>query len=97
MFSSAMKSLYDVAVVGGGVVGCAVARELSKYELNVALFEKESDVCGGASKANSGVVHSGIYSAPGSLKAELCVRGNDIFPLWAQELGVEFRRIGKHV
>lgn len=97
MFSNAMKSRYDVAVVGAGVVGCAVARDFSKYELNVALIEKESDVCGGASKANSGVVHSGIYSTPGSLKAQLCIQGNEMFPQWAEELGVEFKRIGKHV
>ena len=92
-----MKYRYDVAVIGAGVIGCAIARDLSRYELSVALFEKESDVCGGASKANSGVVHSGIYSAPGSMKAELCVKGNEMFPSWARELGVEFRRIGKHV
>jgi glycerol-3-phosphate dehydrogenase len=92
-----MKSRFDVVVVGAGVVGCAVARELSKYELNVALIEKESDVCGGASKANSGVVHSGVYSAPGSMKAQLCIQGNEMFPKWTEEMGVEFKRIGKLV
>jgi len=88
---------FDVLIIGGGMIGCSVARELSKYELNVALVEKEWDVCGGASKANSGVVHSGIYSQPGSLKAKTCVEGNALFSTLANELGVEFKRIGKLV
>ncbi|UCF08482.1 MAG: FAD-dependent oxidoreductase, partial [Thermoplasmata archaeon] len=92
-----MESRFDVLIAGGGVVGCAVARELSRYRLNVAVIEKESDVCGGASKANSGVVHSGIYSAPGSLKAQLCVKGNEMFSRWTWEMGVEFKRLGKLV
>jgi glycerol-3-phosphate dehydrogenase len=87
----------DVLVIGGGVIGCAIARELSKYELNTALVEKDNDVCGGASKANSGVVHSGIYSEPGSFKAKLCVEGNELFSTFAEEVGVEFKRIGKLV
>jgi glycerol-3-phosphate dehydrogenase len=92
-----MDSGFDVIIIGGGVVGCSIAKELSKYKLKVALFEKEGDVCGGASKANSGVVHSGIYSKPGSLKAELCVRGNELFPSFCESLGVEFNRLGKLV
>ncbi|UCG68932.1 MAG: NAD(P)/FAD-dependent oxidoreductase [Thermoplasmata archaeon] len=90
-----MDSMFDVLVIGGGVVGCNMAHELSKYDLKLALVEKESDVCGGASKANSGVVHSGIYSQPGSLKAGLCVKGNTLFPTFVEELGVDFKRIGK--
>ncbi len=92
-----MDSEFDVLIIGGGVVGCAIARELSKYELNAALVEKESDVCGGASKANSGVVHSGIYSESKSLKARLCVEGNELFTTFAKEVGVDFKRIGKLV
>lgn len=88
---------FDVLIIGGGVIGCSVAREFSKYKLNVALVEKEWDVCGGASKANSGVVHSGIYSQPGSLKTKTCVEGNALFSNLAKELGVEFKRIGKLV
>ncbi|UCE36551.1 MAG: NAD(P)/FAD-dependent oxidoreductase [Thermoplasmata archaeon] len=92
-----MDNDYDALVIGAGVIGCAVARELSRYELKVALLEKESDVCGGASKANSGVLHSGIYSAPKSQKARLCVQGNDLFSKFTQEIGVELQRIGKLV
>jgi glycerol-3-phosphate dehydrogenase len=88
---------YDALIIGAGVIGCAVGRELSKYELKVALVEKESDVCSGASKANSGVLHSGIYSAPKSQKAQLCVQGNDLFSTFTQEVGVELQRLGKLV
>jgi glycerol-3-phosphate dehydrogenase len=88
---------YDVLIIGGGVIGCSIASELSRYELNVTMLEKESDVCGGASKANSGVIHSGIYSQPGSLKAKLCVKGNELFKAFCEELGVEFQRTGKLV
>jgi glycerol-3-phosphate dehydrogenase len=96
-FPRSMESELDVLVVGGGVIGCACARELSRYELKVTLLEKTSDVCAGASRANSGVVHSGIYSHPDSLKAELCVEGNNLFSNWTEELGVKFNRIGKLV
>lgn len=97
VFPKIMEPEFHVLIIGGGVVGCAVAQELSKYELKTALVEKGSDVCCGASKANSGVVHSGIYSEPGSLKARLCVEGNNLFSDMAMELGVEFERIGKLV
>ena len=86
---------FDALVIGAGVIGCAVARELSKYELNVALLEKESDVCGGASKANSGVLLSGIYSAPKSQKARLCVQGNELFSNFTQEVGVDLKEVGR--
>jgi glycerol-3-phosphate dehydrogenase len=92
-----MEKRFDALVIGGGVVGCAIVSELSKYQLNVVLLEKESDLCFGASKANSGVVHSGIYSKPGSLKASMCVKGNSLFGKFAEDVGVEFKRIGKLV
>ena len=57
---------FHVAIIGGGVIGSAIAWELSKYKLNVSVFEKGTDVCSGTSKANSGVIHSGINSEPGS-------------------------------
>ena len=64
---------YDVAVIGGGVVGCAAARELSRYELSVCLLEKTEDVCSGTSKANSAIVHAGFDAVPGTRKAEFNV------------------------
>lgn len=65
----------DVTVIGAGVIGCAVARELTKYRLNVCVIEKETDVCEGTSKANSGIVHAGFDCKPGTLKAKLNVKG----------------------
>ncbi|RLF39235.1 MAG: FAD/NAD(P)-binding oxidoreductase, partial [Thermoplasmata archaeon] len=78
---------FQIAIIGGGVVGSAIARELSKYNLRVVVFEKGSDVASGASKANSGVIHSGINSPPSSLKARFCVEGNRMFPSLSEELG----------
>jgi glycerol-3-phosphate dehydrogenase len=92
-----MEKRFDGLIIGGGIIGSAIAKELSKYEFNVALLEKGSDVCAGTSKANSGVVHSGIYSQPGSLKAKFCVEGNRMFSQFAENVGVEFNRMGKLV
>lgn len=64
----------QIIVIGGGVVGCAVARLLSRYEAAVTVLEGGEDVAHGASKANSGIVHAGFDAAPGSLKARLNVR-----------------------
>ena len=68
----------DVIIIGAGVSGCAVARELSRYELDICVLEKESDVCEGTSKANSGIVHGGFDAKPGTLKAKLNVLGNQM-------------------
>jgi len=88
---------YDVIVVGGGVVGCAVARELSRYDLEILLLEKESDLAEGISKANSGVIHGGFNVPPGSLKARTNVAGlRKIYGL-ASELHVPHRKTGKLV
>ena len=59
----------DVIIIGAGVSGCAVARELSRYQLDICVVEKESDICEGTSKANSGIVHGGFDAETGSLKA----------------------------
>ena len=88
---------FQVAIVGGGVIGSAIAWELSKYDVDVVVFEKESDAASGASKANSGVIHSGINSAPSSLKARFCVEGNQMFQSLANELGFRVHWIGKYV
>lgn len=82
----------DVIVMGAGVVGCAVARELSRYNLNVRVLEAGSDVAEGASKANSAIVHAGFDAKPGSAKARFNVEGNRMFEKVCQELNVPFSR-----
>jgi len=88
---------FRVAIIGGGVIGSAIAWELSKYKLDVVVFERGCDVASGASKANSGVVHSGINSATGSLKARFCVEGNTMFQTLADTLGFQLRWVGKYI
>ncbi len=84
----------DVVIVGGGITGCAVARELSRYNLNIVLIEKDSDLACGATKANNGDIHSGYIEKPGTLKAKLNVIGNPMYTQWAQELNFPFTRPG---
>lgn len=86
---------FDVLIVGGGAVGCAVARELSRYHLSIALAEREADVAAGASGRNSAVIHAGFNNKPGSLMAKLCVQGNQGFASLCQELDVPCRKTGK--
>lgn len=88
---------YDVVVVGGGVTGCAVARELSRYELNCCLMERAEDVCSGTSKANSAIVHAGYDAVPGSLKAKFNVQGNAMMGTLSKKLDFEFQRNGSMV
>ncbi|VIO98431.1 Uncharacterized protein BM_BM6576 [Brugia malayi] len=90
-------SEFDVVVAGGGIVGCATARQLKikNPELKVALLEKEDHLAFHQSGHNSGVLHAGIYYAPGSLKAKLCVRGIDLAYKYCDEHKVPYKRIGK--
>jgi len=88
---------FDVLIIGGGVVGCAIARELSPYKLSIALLEKEADVGWGTSCRNSGVVHAGFTHIPGSLKAKYCVEGNKSFAELCSQLDVPYEKIGKLV
>jgi glycerol-3-phosphate dehydrogenase len=92
-----VSSRCDVLVIGGGVIGCAIARELSKFKSETVLLEKETDVGYGVSKGNSGVLHSGLYYPRGSLKAKLCVEGRLMFPELAKQLDVPYKFCGKHV
>ena len=85
---------YDVAVIGGGVLGCFAARELCRYELNTVLIEAREDVCTGISRANTAIVYSGYDTAPNTLKTEMCLRANESFHLLCAELGVKFKRCG---
>ena len=89
--------LYDVIVIGAGVTGSAVARELSRYETNVCVLEKCEDVCEGTSKANSAIVHAGFDAAEGSLMAKLNVRGNEMMGDLAKDLDIPFKRNGAMV
>lgn len=88
---------YDVIVIGAGVIGCAAARELSRYELKIGVLEKELDVACGNSSRNTGMLHAGFTYRPGSLKAECAVEGNKEFDHVARELGVPLNRTGKLV
>ncbi len=84
----------DVVIVGGGVTGCMIARELSRYDLDVILVEKEPDVACGTTKANNAMVHTGIGEKRGTLKQRLCVEGHRLYPRLCQELDVPYRRCG---
>ncbi len=89
--------MIDVAIIGAGVIGCAIARELSRYSLEISVLEKEADVAEGTSKANSGIVHAGYDAAAGTLKAKFNPRGSAMFPKLAQELDVPYKQNGSLV
>lgn len=89
--------MFDVAVIGAGVVGGMIARELTKYGHKVCLLEKENDVSMGATKANSAIVHAGFDAKEGSLKALLNVKGSKMMEQVAKELGVKYKRNGSLV
>ena len=89
--------MYDICIIGAGVIGASIARELAKYKVKVCLIEKEEDVSCGASKANSGIVHGGYSDKPGSLKAKLCVQGNRMYEQLNKELNFGYRETGSLV
>ena len=89
-----MREKTDILIIGGGVIGCAVARELSRLEAGVTVIEQAWDVAEGASKANSGIVHAGYDALPGTKKALYNVEGARLFPSLCEELGVSFRMCG---
>ncbi len=87
----------DVVIIGAGVIGGAVARELSKYQLDVCIVEKCSDVAMGATRANSAIVHAGFDAKEGTLKAKMNVRGSKMMEAYATELGVKYKKNGSLV
>ena len=84
----------DVLIIGAGISGCGIARELSKYQLSILVAEMSDDVATGATKANNGNIHPGHAAKPGTLKARLNVKGNRMYTRWAEELGFELQRCG---
>ncbi len=88
---------YDLCIIGAGVVGLNIARELSRYQLQICVIEKEEDVGRGCTKANSGIIHGGYADEPGSLKAELCVAGNRLYEQLDNELHFGYRKTGSLV
>jgi len=90
-----MDPRFDVVIIGAGVIGAAIARELSRYRLHVAVLEKEADVSFGTSKANSGIIHAGFHSASGTLKSQLELAGNRTFDRLCEELEFPFERRGE--
>lgn len=85
---------YDVIVIGAGVCGSAIARELSRYEADVLVIERGEDVCCGTSKANSAIIHAGYDCRPGSMMARMNVRGNEMMTQVSRDLDVPFERVG---
>lgn len=89
--------LYDFAIIGAGVTGAAIARELSKYKVRTVVIEKLSDVATETSKANSGIIHAGYDASAGTLKGKLNVEGNPLFDQVCKDLFIPFKRVGSLV
>ncbi|MBE6645715.1 MAG: NAD(P)/FAD-dependent oxidoreductase [Ruminococcaceae bacterium] len=84
----------DIVVIGAGAVGCAIARELSKYNVDVVVVDKNEDVGGDASKSNSAIIHTGYDAAPGTLESQLVVAANPMYDEIVEDLDIPFSRIG---
>lgn len=89
--------IYDVVIIGAGVTGSAVARELSRYQAEICVLEKAEDLCSGTSKANSAIIHAGFDAAEGSLMAKMNVRGNEMMDELSEKLDIPFERNGSLV
>ena len=89
--------MYDVIVIGAGVTGSAVARELSRFNAKICVLERAEDVCSGTTKANSGIVHAGFDAEPGTLKAKMNIRGNQMMEQLSKDLDFPFEKNGSLV
>ena len=89
--------VYDVAIIGAGIIGCGVARELSRYDCKTVLIDRENDVAMGTTRANSAIIHAGYDPEPGTLMAKYNVPGNKMAGEICRELDVPFRRCGSFV
>lgn len=92
-----MAETFDIAIVGAGITGCAIARQLARFDLSICVVEAGNDIALGASKANGGLVHAGYDPAPGTVKAQVNARGCELYGTWAQELGFLFCCTGSMV
>lgn len=92
-----MTETFDIAIVGAGITGCAIARQLARFDLSICVVEAANDIALGASKANGGLVHAGYDPAPGTVKAQVNARGCELYGTWSQELGFLFCRTGSMV
>ena len=92
-----MTETFDIAIVGAGITGCAIARQLARFDLSICVVEAANDIALGASKANGGLVHAGYDPAPGTVKALVNARGCELYGTWAQELSFLFCRTGSMV
>lgn len=92
-----MAETFDIAIVGAGITGCAIARQLARFDLSICVVEAANDIALGASKANGGLVHAGYDPAPGTVKAQVNARGCELYSTWSQELGFLFCRTGSMV
>lgn len=92
-----MSRRYDVIIIGAGVIGTGIARELSRYKLDVGVLEKEPDVGWGTTKANSGIVHAGYDAKPETVNSSFSASGNKMYNKWAKDLSVPFKRLGSLV
>lgn len=85
---------YDIVIIGGGVIGTAIAHELSKYKISIGLLEKEEELSFGVSKSNSGIIHSGAGISQKLLKGRLCIEGNQLITTLFKELDIDFKQVG---
>ncbi|MBQ7594652.1 MAG: NAD(P)/FAD-dependent oxidoreductase [Synergistaceae bacterium] len=88
---------YDVVIIGSGITGASIARELSKYKLSIAVIDKASELPAGASRANSSMIHGGFDDKPGTMKAKFCVPGNKLWHKLKSELDVHLNECGSYV
>ncbi len=79
-----MTETFDIAIVGAGITGCAIARQLARFDLSICVVEAANDIALGASKANGGLVHAGYDPAPGTVKAQVNARGCELYGTWAR-------------
>ncbi|MBR0150950.1 MAG: FAD-dependent oxidoreductase, partial [Synergistaceae bacterium] len=88
---------YDIVIIGSGITGASIARELSKYKLRIAVIDKASELPAGASRANSSMIHGGFDDEPGTVKAKFCVPGNKLWHKLKDVLDVHLNECGSYV